>query len=152
MLPQGATADLVGFAEQQRLRAAHPETQTVARLLIGRCSCDFVRSRVADEREDERHLRERYRRLGVPRNAVITAFERHRRGAGVRPPGEGWPRALVRFIAEHARNAGPTLYYLQFSPEAVLAPPGDIRRLALTELVADPEGWMAEGKPTLVTR
>jgi hypothetical protein len=59
---------------------------------------------------------------------------------------------LVRFIAEHARNAGPTLYYLQFSPEAVLAPPGDIRRLALTELVADPEGWMAEGKPTLVTR
>jgi hypothetical protein len=152
MLPHGAVADLVGFAEQQKLRAVHPEAQTVARLLIGRCSCDFVRPRLIDEREDERHLRERYRRLGITRDATIKALERHRRGAGLPPPGEGWPRALSRFIAEHARNAGPTLYHLQFSPEAALAPPGPVRRLALAEVVANPEGWLAEEEPTMVAR
>jgi hypothetical protein len=152
MLPHGVVADLVGFAEQQSLRAAHPQAQTVARLLLGRCSCDFVRSRLVDVREDERHLRERYRRAGVPRDAVIPALERHRRGASLRPPDEGWPRALAQFIAEHARNAGPTLYHLQFSPEAALAPPGDVRRLGLAEVLAHPEGWLAEGKPTIVAR
>jgi hypothetical protein len=152
MLPQGTVADLVGYAEQQRLKALYPESQTVARLLIGRCSCDFVRSRLADEREDERHLRERYRRLGVSRDVVIKALERHRRGAGLRAPSGGWSQALAKFIAEHARNAGPTLYHLQFSPEVALTPPGDLRRLPLAEVLADPEGWLAEEKPTLVAR
>jgi GNAT superfamily N-acetyltransferase len=152
MLPQGALADLVGFAEQQRLRVIHPEAQTVARLFIGRCSCDFVRPRLLDEREDERHLRERYRRLGVSRDVVIKALERHRRGGGLRQPREGWPRALASFIAEHARNAGPTLYYLQFSAEVSLRPPGEVGRLALAEVMTDPEGWLDEGKPTIVAR
>jgi hypothetical protein len=152
MLPQGAVADLVGSAEQQRLKVIHPEAQTVARLLIGHCSCDFVRARLPDEREDERHLRERYRRLGISRDAVIKALERHRRGGGLRQPRDGWPRALASFIAEHARNAGPTLYHLQFSAEVALAPPGDVGRLTLAEVLADPEGWLDEGKPTIVAR
>ena len=96
MVPPGAVADLGSFAEQQTLRKVHPEAQTVARLLIGRCSCDFIRARLADEREDERHLRERYRKLEVPRSVMIEAIERHRRGAGVRPPIGGWPGALAR--------------------------------------------------------
>jgi hypothetical protein len=152
MLLSGAVADLVEFGEQQKLRAVHPEAQTVARLLIGRCSCDFVRLRVGDEREDERHLRERYRRLGVPRESTIKALERHRRATGLRSPAGGWPRALSGFIAEHARNAGPTLYHLQFSPEPVIAPPGEVRRLALAEVTAHPEGWLTEGEPTIVAR
>jgi hypothetical protein len=152
MLPQGVVADLVGFAEQQGVRAVHPEAQTVARLLIGRCSCDFVRQRLVDEREDERHLRERYRRLGVARDTIIKALERHRRGSACRPPREGWPRALAGFVAEHARNAGPTLYQLQFSPEVALTPAGDASRLTLASVLADPEGWLDEGKPTIVAR
>jgi hypothetical protein len=152
MLPRGAMADLVSFTEQQRLKAAHLETQTAARLLIGRCSCDFVHPRLNDEREDERHLRERYRRLGVPRDAVIKALERHRRGANLRPPDGGWPRALAGFIAEHARNAGPTLYHLQFSFEPALELPNQVRKLTPAEVMADPEGWLAEEKLTIVAR
>jgi hypothetical protein len=152
MLPPGAVADLGSFVEQQTLKAILPAAQTVARLLIGRCSCDFIRTRLADAREDERHLRERYRRLEVPRATVIDAIERHRRGAGVRPPSGGWPGALARFVAEHARNAGPTLYHLHFSPQATLATPGNTRPVSVTEVLASPEGWLKEGSPALVSR
>jgi hypothetical protein len=151
-VPAGAVADLGSFAEQQTLRMIHPAAQTVARLLIGRCSCDFIRTRLADEREDERHLRERYRRLEVPRSAMIEAIERHRRGAGVRPPSGGWPAALARFVAEHARNAGPTLYHLHFSPQASLAAPGNTRSVSVAEVLSTPEGWLREASPALVTR
>jgi hypothetical protein len=152
MVPAGAVADLGSFAEQQTLRMIHPAAQTVARLLIGRCSCDFIRARLADEREDERHLRERYRRLEVPRSAMIEAIERHRRGAGVRPPSGGWPGALAKFVAEHARNAGPTLYHLHFSPQASLAAPGNTRSVSVAEVLSAPEGWLREASPALVTR
>ena len=152
MVPPGAVADLASPAEQQTLRRVHAEAQTVARLLIGRCSCDFVRARLSDPREDERHLRERYRRLEVPRSVVIEAMERHRRGAGVRPPIGGWPGALARFVAEHARNAGPTLYHLTFSPQASLAPPDPTRSVSVSEVLSSPEGWLREGSPALVTR
>jgi hypothetical protein len=152
MVPPGAVADLASPAEQQTLRRVHAEAQTVARLLIGRCSCDFVRARLSDPREDERHLRERYRRLEVPRSVVIEAMERHRRGAGVRPPIGGWPGALARFVAEHARNAGPTLYHLTFSPQASLAPPDLTRSVSVSEVLSSPEGWLREGSPALVTR
>ncbi|HEV7366510.1 MAG TPA: hypothetical protein VGN76_11740 [Gemmatimonadales bacterium] len=152
MLPPRVVADLGSFGEQQTLRTVHPDAQTVARLLIGRCSCDFIRPRLADPREDERHLRERYRRLEVPRPVVIEAIERHRRGAGVRPPIGGWPGALAGFVAEHARNAGPTLYHLQFSPQAFLSPPGNIRPVSVTEVLSSPEGWLREESPALVSR
>jgi hypothetical protein len=152
MVPPGAVADLGSFAEQQTLRRIHPEAQTVARLLIGRCSCDFIRARLPDAREDERHLRERYRQLEVPRSVVIEALERHRRGAGVRPPIGGWPAALGRFVAEHARNAGPTLYHLSFSPQASLAPPGNPRSVSVADVLSTPEGWLREEAPALVIR
>lgn len=152
MLPQGATADLVSFAEQQRLKAIYPETQTVARILVGRCSCNLVRPRQEDQREDERHLRERYRRLAVGRDIIIKALERHRRGAVVRSPGEGWPQALASFVAEHARNAGPTLYLLEFSPEPALAQPEEIRSRSVADVRGKPEGWLEESRPTIVAR
>lgn len=153
MLPPGAAADLAGFGDQQILKSVHPGTQTVARLLIGRCSCDFVRQRQEDTREDERHLRERYRRLEVPRQLIITALERHRRGAGFRPPPGGWSPALARFVAEHARNAGPSLYHLHFSAETSPLPPlGGIRDLTVGKVTAEPEGWLVEGSPARVSR
>jgi hypothetical protein len=154
MLPRGLTADLSPFTDQQTLKSIHPDAQTVARILAGRCSCDLVRPRQSDTREDERHLRERYRSLGVSRDVAVTAFERHRRSQSPRAPAEGWPGALTKFVAEHARNAGPTLYHLHFSAnnEAPLSPPGQPRRVALSLVTAAPEAWLVEGAPTLVSR
>jgi hypothetical protein len=153
MLPLGVTADLADFMEHQALKSLHPEAQTVARLLIGRCSCDFMRPRVADTREDERHLRERYRRLGAARPQIITGLERHRRRPGLRYIEKDWASALVKFVAEHARNAGPTLYYLDFSLEPVTPDPSEqVRRITVSEALADPKGWLVEDSPTLVNR
>lgn len=153
MLPAGAVADLTGFADQQTLKRLHPDAQTVARLLTGRCSCDLLRPRQVDAREDERHLRERYRTLEVPREIVIPALERHRRGAGLRTPAGGWPQALARFVAEHARNAGPTLYHLHFSPtEAPLISLGSVRNVTVKQVLAEPEAWLREESPALVSR
>lgn len=153
MLPTGLTADLVSFSDQQALKSIHSEAQTGVRILVGRCSCDLLRPRLGGTRDDERHLRERYRRLGAPRAVAIAALERHRRGAGLKPPAGGWPRVLAKFIAEHARNAGPSLYYLGFSPEAADLPPlGDVQQVAVTMVTAAPDGWLLEGTPTLVRR
>jgi hypothetical protein len=153
MLPHGVTADLADFMDHQALKSLHPDAQTVARLLIGRCSCDFVRPRAADTREDERHLRERYRQLSATRPSVITGLERHRRRPGPRHIDKDWAVPLAEFVAEHARNAGPTLYYLDFSLEpAALEPSDQVRRVTVGQALADPKGWLVEGSPTLVTR
>jgi hypothetical protein len=112
-----------------------------------------MRVRLPENLEDERHLRERYRRLGASRPRIIAALERHRRRPGLRYPERDWPVAMADFVAEHARNAGPTLYYLDFSLEA--APPepaGPIRRVTVGQALADPKGWLLEGSPTLVSR
>jgi hypothetical protein len=153
MLPLGLTAHVAEPAEQQQLLGLLPEARTVVRLLVGACSCDLVRPRQGETREDERQHRERYRRLGGARPAVIAALERHRLGAGIRPPPGGWPRALADFVAEHARNAGPSLYFVRFLPEA--PPPSPlpaIRRISLALVVAAPDRWLAEGVPILVSR
>lgn len=151
MLPAGLTADLATFPDQQTLKALHPPTQTVARILVGRCSCDLVRSRLADTREDERHLRERFRKLGVTRPLVIQALERHRQRSG--PALSEPPEALSGFVAEHARNAGPCLYHLQFSPEAgPLSSLGKARRLTVAQVTAQPHDWLPEAAPTFVSR
>ena len=153
MLPHGVVADLTDFTDQQALKSLYPDAQTVARLLIGRCSCDFVRPRVSDTREDERHLRERYRRASAARPLVISGLERHRRRPGVRYVEKDWGAALVKFVAEHARNAGPTLYYLDFALRASpLEPAGQVRRLTVGEAVGNLNGWLVEGSPTLVSR
>lgn len=152
MLPAGITADVLPTAELARLRALLPSAQTAAHLRVGPCSCDLVRPRQVDSREDERDLRRRYARLGVPRDRIILELERHRRGAAPAEPPGGWRGALTEFVAEHARNAGPTLYHLTFQPGGRSA--GDAR--ALTRTVAqvrdDPGGWLEEGQPVLVVR
>ncbi len=153
MLPPGLSADLTGFPDQQKLKAIHSTAQTVARILVGRCSCDLVRPRLPNSREDERHLRERCRKLGVTRSLVVQALERHRQGAGPNLSDDSWPEAMSRFVAEHARNAGTCLYHLQFSPEAgPLASLGEVRRVTVAQVTADPHGWLPEGTPTFVSR
>lgn len=152
MLPAGLTADLASFSDQQTLKSIYPGAQTVAAILAGRCSCDLVRPRLGSTREDERHLRERYRRLAVPRALAITALERHRRGVSRQPPPGGWPEAFAAFVAEHARNAGPSLYHLRFSAEAgPLSKPGPLRQITAPLVTATPEGWLVEGEPTMVS-
>lgn len=153
MLPSGLSADLASFSDQQTMKAIHPEAQTVARILAGRCSCDLVRRRLADTKEDERHLRQRYRSLGISRATMIAALERHRQGAGLggaQETGQGW---LAKFVAEHARNAGPTLYYLYFSADTDRLPRlGDTRRIQTADVTVNPGDWLEEDSPTLVTR
>ena len=151
MLPAGLAADPASFPDQQMLKALHPPAQTVARILAGRCSCDLIRPRLEDHREDERHLRERYRDLKVSRAKVIAALERHRRQDGkLSSPHRG--AELAKFVAEHARNAGPTLYYLSFAPDsAPLSLPIGLRPVAASATVTG-SGWLQEATLMLVTR
>ena len=64
MLPPGLTADLCLRSEQAALRSLHLDSQTVARVLHGGCSCDLVTARLAAPADDEARLRARYRTLG----------------------------------------------------------------------------------------
>jgi hypothetical protein len=156
MLPAGLVAQPADRADHALLRARHPPAQTVARLVVGACSCDLVRLRHPDPREDERHHRERHRRAGTARPDVIAALERHRRGAATSAPPGGWPRAVAKFVAEHARNAGPTLYLLRYAPGAGVTvtlapwPDGEIQRRSAAEVVRDPDGWLTEETAVLV--
>jgi hypothetical protein len=155
MLPPGLVAQPADRADHAVLHARHPTARTVVRLMVGACSCDLVRLRHPDPREDERHHRERHRRAGTARPDVITAIERHRRGAANPPPKTGWPRALAGFVAEHARNAGPTLYLLRFAPGPAWHPGANepraaARELRAAEVIREPEGWLAEDTAVLV--
>ena len=61
--------------------------------------------------------------------------------------------ALAAFVAEHARNAGPTLYRLTFQPDADDgAAESDPLRRTVAEVRARPEQWLEEGRSTLVVR
>ncbi|HEY7026601.1 MAG TPA: hypothetical protein VH438_03295 [Gemmatimonadales bacterium] len=153
MLPKGLGADLIIPAEQRTLKQLHPDTQTVARLVRGACSCDLVVQRHPVSREDEAWLRRRYREQGLPRTAVLAALERHRRAAAERAQPAGfWPRQVAEFVVEHGRNAGPTLYYLHFSHDGTLGTvdPGEPPARRASEVRMNPEGWLPEEKPVLV--
>ncbi|MEZ4412931.1 MAG: hypothetical protein R2910_08115 [Gemmatimonadales bacterium] len=154
MLPQGLTADLLPPTEQGELRALHPDAQTIARVLRGGCSCDLVRERKVPASEDEARLRVRYRELGYSRPQVVKALEVHRRALGLRArPAGHWPKAFTEFVAEHARNAGPTLYYLQFGHEGLQRVAAGPPRAILTDDVrAFPGVWLPEDAPIMVVR
>ena len=152
MLPGGIAADVLPAEAVARYRTLLPNAQTVARLTVGRCSCDLVRPRQADPRDDERDLRRRYSRLGLPRDRIIRELERHRRGPVPAAPPAGWRAALAGFVAEHARNAGPTLYHLVFLPDGGDPVGVDTARHTVAEVRADPDGWLDEGRPVLVVR
>jgi hypothetical protein len=153
MLPKGLAADLLDPGEQRALKELHLDAQTVAQLIHGACSCDLVVQRHPVSREDETWLRRRYREQGLPRTAVLSALERHRRVAAERSQPAGfWPRQVVDFVVEHARNAGPTLYYLHFSHAATLGvlPAGEPPAQRANEVRMNPAGWLQEERPVLV--
>jgi hypothetical protein len=150
MLPPGLTAHLAERVDQLLLRALHPSAQTVVRLVVGDCACDLVHSRDLDPREDERHLRARWRRAAGTRDALLAVIERHRRGRGLRPPVGGWPRALAAFVAEHARNAGETLYLLRYSGTPS-TPDRPMHHLTAAEVLARSDAWLEEQVPMMVS-
>ena len=153
MLATRLRADLANSQTSQVLKSIDPTAQSVVRILAGQCSCDLIRPRLAGQREDERHLRERYRRLKVPRPVTIAALERHRRGLAPPSTAESIQRAVAAFVAEHARNAGTSLYYLHFSAEEeALSQVGPPRRITVTQVAAAPDSWLIEGTPTFVSR
>ena len=155
MLPPGMAADLLTATEQSELRQRHPQGRTGVRLLRGACSCDLVVQRHPVTREDEALLRKRYRKLGLSRAATIRALENHRSrqehpaSLGEREP---WPEQLSRFVAEHARNAGPSLYVLHFSHDGSLGELGDAptRSRRAAEVRDHPGAWLVEEEPTIV--
>lgn len=150
MLPAGFSADLAARADQAVLRSLHPAARTGVRLLAGACSCDLVLAR-SRSREDERELRRRHFAAGMPRDQVIAALESHRRGGGRFDSPEAARAALAGFVAEHARNAGPTLYLLGFGPGPLdRGSSGEPVRLALRDVLANVDGWLREDQPTLV--
>lgn len=151
MLPPGLAAQPAGAFETGAARRLLRETQTVVSLLVGGCSCDLVRERHPEVREDERHLRGRFARLGASREEIIHRLERHRRrpAAGTGP----WGGRLAEFVAEHARNAGPSLYALRFGEAAPPFPAGtDPVIRAVAQVTARTEDWLGESRPTLVVR
>jgi hypothetical protein len=155
MLPAGLTADLAPGAQRAALQRIHPSARTVAQLLVGACSCDLVRPRLDNPIDDERELRARYQGRKLPRSEIIKELERHRRGPLPRlHPSEGWAKALAGFVVEHARNAGPTVYLLDFGPHL----PGSREELRSPALARSVEQvrfhtgpWLVEGKPVLVS-
>jgi hypothetical protein len=156
MLPAGLTADGLGPDELPALRRYHPDAQTAARLLHGGCSCSLVIERDPDGQGDEAHLRARARRLGFPRTAVLQMVERHRRARSLRhKPLGAWQQALAAFVAEHARNAGPTLYLRHFAADPLageLPPPESSVTLPLSQVQHAPGEWLVDDRPTLVVR
>ena len=153
MLPPGLTVDLCSSSDHQALRSLHRGTATVARILAGRCSCDLVRTRLSNPTDDERHLRERYRGLKVPRAKVIAALDRHRRQETSSPSRPAGSAELTRFVAEHARNAGPSLYYLSFDPDSgPLSVPFGLEPIAAPAAAMTSGGWLRESTPILITR
>jgi hypothetical protein len=153
MLPAGLSAQPCDRREWSLLRELLPSSQGAMRLLVGSCSCDLVRPRHPDPLEDERHLRARYRAEGASRESVIRALERHRRGAAVAVPARGWSEALSAFVAEHARNAGDSLYLLGFGSEGPVVPPVDPDKMVVRTVRDVRSGagvWLVEGRPALV--
>ena len=156
MLAPGLSAELLDTGEARTLLPHHPDAQTAARLVHGACSCDLVRYRHPMSREDEAHLRARYRKLGLSRDAMIRGLDQHRKALENRQRPEGhWPRAVAAFVVEHARNAGSTLYYLDFSASGRLGslPPASVAvTVPVSRIRNDPSGWIPEQTLTLVPR
>lgn len=152
MLPEGMTADLLSPALQRFFLDHLPRARTAMRLRYGGCACDLAGRRAGSTEENERTLRTRYRREGADRGQVVRALEAHRRQPPV-PTSDGpAARVFTGFVAEHARNAGPSLYLLDFSPDPERHPrwPGDPVRLTAAEVRREPDAWLTEEAPVLV--
>lgn len=152
MLPPGLAADFLPPAPTQRLRQLLPSSQTAARLLVGACSCDLYLGRDPIHHREEAVLRQRYRSLHLNRTSIIQALDRHRRGQHPARDPAAWQALLAAFVAEHARNAGDTLFYREFSPGGFQGDTlGDAPRpQSLSAVREHPDGWLEEGEAVVV--
>lgn len=154
MLPAGLTADLVPAADQRFFASQLHGARTAVQLRHGSCACDLAGQRHPEQAEDERRLRARYRRAATPRDVVIRALERHRDRPAGPPVGPAhWVEAMAAFVVEHARNAGPALYYLCFAAETGgHVPWGDrtVVRATAAEVRSGPTDWLREDQPVIV--
>ncbi|MBA2628289.1 MAG: hypothetical protein H0U85_09770 [Gemmatimonadales bacterium] len=157
MLPAGFTADGLAPDDERRFRGHFHPARTAARLLIGPCTCDLLLERDPDTHREESVLRARYGELRMSREAVIRALDGHR---GHTPPERPeppahWQHALAGFVGEHARNAGPTVYWLHFAkggPRAAPPEPPPAETITVADVRAAPATWLAEDKPVRVVR
>lgn len=152
MAPNGITVDLLPPAGGSKLRTLMPEAQTTARLLSGKCSCDFYLQRDPVSHREESELRQRWRKLGMNRQAILAATERHRRPPVMRHSPESWRAAISAFAAEHLRNSGPALFLHQFSGDGLVHPVVGIAEIEISKVRRDPLGWLPEGSPSIVVR
>ena len=153
MLPEGVVAGLVAPSLQRQWSERFPSARVVVTLRQGQCACGLAGQRHEDNAEEERRLRARYRKAGVDRQRVIRALDRHRRA----PPHQkstGAALLLAAFVAEHARNAGPSLYFLDFSAESERMPPWPDSvpsSITAAQVRAEPASWLPEQTPVIVS-
>ena len=152
MLPEGITADLLAPALQRFFLNQLPRARTAVTLRHGGCACDLVGRRLADREEDERVLRTRYRRQSVNRSDVVRVLEEHRKAGPMVSLGGNVAEAFAGFVAEHARNAGPALFLLDFSADPGREPawPGGTRQLPAAAVRRAPAAWLQEDDPVVV--
>ena len=153
MLPEGVVANLVSPALQRQWTARFPAARVVVTLRQGRCACGLAGQRHEDNQEEERRLRARYRKAGLGRAQVIAALDRHRHAPTHRATNRS-VTALSELVAEHARNAGPSLYFLDFSAELErmpLWPAPAPEPITAAQVRANPGTWLPEQTPVLVT-
>lgn len=143
MLPGPASASPLPVAQAVPLLGLLLEARSALTLSVGACACAFVPAlQGLDLRSQERALRARYRSLALGREQVIRYLERHRTGEGLRrADGTDWPRRFHAFAVEHARNAGPSVYLLQFAD----SPHGPARVHCTLANHQRPETWLQEG-------
>ena len=154
MLPAGVAAHAAPYGEQTLLREHLPGAQTVVELRRGACGCDFVIQRDPVDRTDETHLRERGMRAGIPRAQLAAMIENHRLPERRVQPLAHWQEALAQFVAEHARNAGPSLYHRTFTagPRQRTAPDAEPVTVKVSRVREAPGAWLGDDRLTLVVR
>ena len=147
MLPAAFAANLVDPASQRHLKKRHPDAQTGAVLLRGRCSCALI-EKGAKDGVWEAELRKRYRSAKASRDDIIRALERHRAMTELRAA-DGID-VFAKFIVEHAKNAGASMYYLKFGVDPFL-PLSAVPAPTVTEKAKSlSSGWLREGEPVMV--
>lgn len=147
MLPSGVTAELVPPIERPKRLALLPGAATAAHLGVGRCACGLVDPMRPDS-EAERAIRRHHQGRKDTREQVLTALARHRAGGELRAAGTAPPGTLGAFVVEHARNAGPSVYFLH--PPGGDSLHGDPVPVALPDPAAPPVTWLLPGTPVMV--
>lgn len=153
MLPVGFSADAAEGAPRRRLSDASRDVRTVVVLRLGACACALYLEPSSAGQSAESALRGRYFKLGIPRPDVIRALDRHRVSSSNShtAPADA-RRALVGFVAEHARTAGAALFLRTCHPDGTLPPtvPTTPRSCGLADVQAAPCAWLPEDLPVRV--